>query len=75
MEYKKIAERLVNYKISKGEKIPFYGIKNSECEGCTICPVYKSLEEDKENWVNDLEIIVKKRHSKFKFVRKLSRLK
>lgn len=75
MEYKKIAERLANYKIFLGEKIPIYGINPSKCEECINCPIYRSPKGNKEEWINDLEIIVKRRHSKFELIRKLSRFK
>jgi len=75
MDYRKIAERLVDYKISRGENIPIYDLNENKCDSCDSCPLFKYTKEKKEAWINDLEIIVKRRHSKFGLIRKLSRLK
>jgi hypothetical protein len=75
MDYRKIAERLVEYKIFRGYKIPFYGIQNEECGGCTSCPISQIADGNKKEWINDLETIVRMRHSIFKFKRTLSRMK
>ena len=76
MDYYKIAERLVRYKLYLGETNPYFQKKDFKFQEDYRGRVYylpvETQMHDKA-WTKNLELIVSMRHSKIGIVRKLSR--
>lgn len=75
MNYEKIAQRLVNY---KNQNNSFYSIDEKKLNNITmhylICSQYFPSVKTKIEKIEKLEKIIKMRHSKFKFIRNLSKI-